>query len=248
MGSANMHTPPTEGTSDIASTALPAPVDRYFRHVLAEQGRPIHRVQMAQAGALRTDLRGERWLRFEAQQIVQPAQRSFCWDAVVCVMPLLRLRVRDAYREGIGSGQVRLWSAITLASARDTPELNAAALHRYLAEAVWYPTALLPAAGVQWSSIDEHRALATLSDGGNTVSLEFRFNEANEVSAVYAPGRWRRVGGSYVQTPWQGHFRDYRLCQGVLVPGAGEVGWYTDGKLQIVWKGQIGSLAFEFAR
>ncbi|WP_425532220.1 DUF6920 family protein [Aromatoleum anaerobium] len=48
---------------------------------------------------------------------------------------------------GVGSGQAQLLSAVTVASDRDKPELNSGSLHRYLAEAVWYPTALLPSAG-----------------------------------------------------------------------------------------------------
>ena len=79
-------------------------------------------------------------------------------------------------------GRVSLFSAFTLSSSANIPELNSGALHRYLAEAVWYPTALLPQAGVQWSPIDEHSALATLTDNGETVSLEFRFNDAGEVT------------------------------------------------------------------
>jgi hypothetical protein len=55
---------------------------------------------------------------------------------------------------------------------------------RYLAEAVWLPTALLPVNGVRWSPIDENRALATLQgDDDVSVSLEFRF-ENNDVVGV----------------------------------------------------------------
>lgn len=93
---------------------------------------------------------------------------------------------------GAGSGKVRLQSATTVASDRNEPELKAGALHRYLAEAVWYPTALLPGAGVQKSPIDDARAVATLTDGGNTVSLELRFNEAGEALVVHTLGHWHR--------------------------------------------------------
>ena len=32
----------------------------------------------------------------------------------------------------------------------------------------------------------------------------------------------------------------------MLVPARGEVGWYSDGRLDIVWKGDITSLEYEF--
>ena len=106
--------------------------------------------------------------------------------------PLLHLRVRDALLEGRGGGRVDLLSAIKLGADADRPELNAGALHRFLAEAVWYPTALLPSDRLAWSPIDERKALATLTSHGTTVSLEFHFNREGEVAAVYTPQRWAR--------------------------------------------------------
>ena len=35
-------------------------------------------------------------------------------------------------------------------------------LMRFLAEAAWYPTALLPSQGVRWQGADERSAFATL--------------------------------------------------------------------------------------
>jgi hypothetical protein len=94
-------------------------------------------------------------------------------------------------------------------TAHSQPELNAAALHRYLAEAVWYPTALRPHAGLSWAAIDQRSALATLTDAGVTVTLEFRFGANDEVTGVYTPGRYRQVGRRFELTPWEGHFSNY---------------------------------------
>jgi hypothetical protein len=225
---------------------LPDPVHRYVKHVLGDEQRPIRIMRMKQSGELRTDPRRARWMKFRAEHMVTPESRTFSWDARVQVLPLLHLRVRDAYVDGVGSGQVQLLSTVTVASDRNRPELNTASLHRYLAEAVWYPTALLPSAGVQWSPVDDRSAAATLSDFGNTVSLEFRFNDLAEVVGIHTAGRWNRTAKGYELTPWEGHFSGYRSHQGVLVPTRGEVGWYANGRLEIVWKGKITSLEYEF--
>jgi hypothetical protein len=172
-------------------------------------------MRMSQTGVLRTDLRCERCMRFQAEHLVRPPSRSFSWDARARILPLVHVRVRDNYAEGVGSGEVRLLSALTLASDSGKPELNSASLHRYLAEAVWYPTALLPSAGVQWSPIDDSKAIATLTDAGTTVSLEFRFNDADEIAAVYATGRWYRSREGYELRPWEGRFRGAWRREGV---------------------------------
>ncbi len=118
-------------------------------------------------------------------------------------------------------------------------------MHRYLAEAVWYPTALLPRAGLQWTPIDDRKALATLTDQGTSVALEFRFNAADEVSGVYAAGRYRKVGRRYQLTPWEGHFTRYQVRDGMRVPIEGEVGWYLSGEWQPVWSGTLTDLRYE---
>ena len=225
---------------------LPAPVARYLKHVL-RGGQPlIRRLRMKQTGRLRISAQSSQWLRFRAEQVTDPVSVSFEWDARVSIMPLVHVHVRDAYANGRASSRVRLLSVIPMAGESGRPELNSGALHRYLAEAVWYPTALLPSTALQWSPIDDTRALATLSDAGTTVSLEFRFNDALEVTSVYTPGRWEKVARGYRQTPWEGFFHDYRQKANMLVPSGGEVGWYKDGQWQQVWAGGIVGAEYEF--
>jgi hypothetical protein len=229
-----------------ALDGLPPPVVRYFKRVLRE-GQPfIREAQLEQAGRLRTGTRSNRWLSFEARHVIAPSAPGFVWDARVSLLPLLHLRVRDAYARGTGSGRVSLFS-MTLAAESGGEPLNSGALHRYLAEAVWYPTALLPGASLEWSSMDNSRALATLTDSGITVSLEFRFDSEGEVTGIYTPGRWGKFGKEYRQVPWEGHFRHYREQHGMLVPSGADVGWDSEGELQPVWEGRIRRVSYQFA-
>lgn len=218
---------------------LPPAVQRYLERALGNGGRALSPVRLHQLGSLRTDTDSTRWLRFRAVHQVDPTRREFSWTARVRIAPFLHLRVCDAYANGIGSGRVQLLSMLTLASDSGGHELNAGALHRYLAEAVWYPAALLPSAGVEWRAVGTDSAVATLADAGNTVSLEFRFDRDGDVASIYTPARWQRHGEGYRQCPWEGHFSDYRLHQGLRIPFKAEVGWHASGALGIVWRGEI---------
>jgi hypothetical protein len=221
---------------------VPAPVARYLRLALPSL-QTIRQVRIQQTGALRTDASSARWMPFDAEHIVAPAATGFVWNARVRIAPLLHVRVRDGFIDGRGSGQVSLWSAFTVSEDGGTPEMNSGSLHRYLAEAVWYPTALLPSSGLRWTAVDATTALATLTDHGVTVSLEFRFAETGEVTGIYTPARWGKFAEGYRQLPWEGHFRHYRHWGGVIVPAEGDVGWYVDDAWQVVWRGTI--TAFE---
>ena len=224
---------------------LPPPVARYLNHVLAPTARGIRLARYEQLGTLRTDPRSARWMRFSASQLIAAAPPAFVWDARVAALPLVHLRIRDSSVAGVGTGQVALFSAVRIAGARGGLEMNSGTLHRFLAEAVWCPTALLPRPGLRWQPIDETRALATLTEGGVTVSLEFRFGARDEVSSIYTSGRWGAFGGGFRQLAWEGRFRDYVEHAGVRVPAEGEVGWYLDGTWRSVWRGRVTRVEFE---
>ena len=226
---------------------LPAPVEKYFRRVLEPGQLPIRVARLRQDGVLRGDPHADRWTAFEATQLVVPAAPGFVWDARVGFAPLFHVRVRDAYVGGIGSAVVLLASAVRAASVQGGPEITAGALHRYLAEAVWVPTALLPSDRLAWTAIDQNTALATLTDAGTTVTLEFRFNAEGEVAAIYTPARWAQVDGAFRPMPWEGHFSDYRRRGNVLVPVRGEVGWIVDGEWRPVWRARLSSATYETA-
>ncbi len=226
---------------------VPAVVSRYLRLAMGTT-QHTQEVRIRQTGTLRTDVRAERWMPFEAEHIVIPPAAGFVWNARVRIAPLAYVRVRDALIDGEGSGQVSLFSAFTVSAAANTPELNSGSLHRYLAEAVWYPTALLPGPTLRWTGIDATRALATLTDHGISVSLEFRFGNAGEVTGIYTPGRWGTFADGYKQVPWEGHFRNYEERHGLFVPTEGEVGWYVDEKYHPVWKGTVTGFQFESGR
>lgn len=228
-------------------SGLPAPVARYFTRVLQQEQLLIQLARFTQAGTIRSGAQGDRWLKFEASQVVAPPAIGFLWHARVAMAPLFHVHVRDALIAGQGSGQVRILSAFTIAAAGPDLAMNSGALHRYLAEAVWYPTALLPSAKLRWSAIDENTALATLTDNGVTVSLEFRFHATGEVAGIYTPARWGSFDGGYRQVPWEGHFWNYANRGGMVVPLEGEVGWYLEGKWRSVWQGIMTQASYEFA-
>lgn len=230
-----------------ADAGLPPPVARYLQRALGDAPRAIRVARLSQSGELRTGVKARTWTDFSAEQLVVPAAPGFVWNARVA-MPLgAHVRVLDSYVAGVGAGRVSVMSAMASTAEAAAPELNSGALHRYLAEAVWYPTALLPQAGVRWSPISERAALATLEDRGTTVELEFRFDEDGDVVAIHSPGRWGRFDGAYRQVAWEGRFKDHRVVDGVRVPGYGEVGWYEGKTWQPVWRGRLGQIRFEFA-
>ena len=88
-------------------------------------------------------------------------------------------------------------------------------------------------------------ALATLTDSDITVSLEFGFGDAGQVTGIYTPGRWGKFKAGFRKAAWEGHFGIYEERDGMRIPASGEVGWYDGNQWLPVWKGQILDVSYE---
>ncbi|HEX5819250.1 MAG TPA: DUF6544 family protein [Gemmatimonadales bacterium] len=224
---------------------LPAPVARYFRTVLRD-GQPIpRRARIEQHGTFAVKATPDGWRPFTAVQQFTAHPAGFVWDARIRMAPGLDFLVRDAFVNGRGSMYGTILGLIPVVDVHDTPDIAAGALVRFLAEAVWLPTALLPSQGVRWAPIDSTSARATLTSGGTTVSLDFHFGADGLVERIYAPARGRDVAGTSVPTPWEGRWLAYAERGGVLVPVRGEVAWILPAGPLPYWRGEIGAVAYD---
>jgi hypothetical protein len=227
---------------------LPLPVQRYFRAVLTE-GQPIvAAVRVAHAGQFNMDETHAKWRAFTSDQLVITRRPGFDWDARIRLAPGLHVFVHDAYVAGEGFLHAALGGLITVADLRGTPEVAEGELLRFLAEAAWYPTALLPSQGVRWDAIDDTSARASLVDGATTVSLVFRFDAEGLIHTAHAAARSRTVNGALVATPWQGRFWAHEVRGGMRIPLHGEVAWLLPERPLSYWRGRITDIVYEFAR
>jgi hypothetical protein len=225
---------------------LPAPVQKYFRSVL-KGGQPIvSTVYIELSGTFNMSDTGEKWKRFTSTQRVIAQRPGFDWEGRIEMMPGLTARVHDAYIAGEGVLHATLFGLVSLANLHDTPEIAQGELMRFLAEAAWYPTALLPSQGVQWKAIDDLSAKATLIDGATALTLLFRFDENGLIKSVRAEARGRTVAGAVIPTPWEGQWSNYELRDGMRIPTEGEVAWLLPEGPKPYFRGRITSLRYEF--
>ncbi len=236
--------PPAKRVDFSRFGSLPEPVQRYLRMALKDGQEYIHIACFQQEGKLMTNPDAETWSHFTAEQHVHARKPGFLWNAKISMAPLFHVRVVDSYIKGRASGSVLLLSAYTVASEQDEERLNSGALFRYLAEAVWYPTALLPGNEVAWSPLGRDRARATLTDSGVTVSLEFTFNERGEIARIYTTERYGLFNGEYKKYPWEGRFSNYIEKNGMKIPRSGEVGWHLTGGFWLFWKGELARIEY----
>ena len=224
---------------------LPESVARHLRQVLPE-GTPIIRaVEVVHRGTFNMSQTGEQWKPFTSRQHVVTHPPGFVWDGRVSMAPGLDVHVHDAYVGGEGVLEPAILGLVTLVKLRDRGEVARGELMRFMAEAAWYPTALLPSQGMQWEPIDASSARATLVDGAIRLSMTFHFGADGLLDTIRAEGRGRTVGDQVIHTPWEGRMSNYQRRDGLLIPLDGEVAWLTpEGRLPY-WRGTITELRYD---
>ena len=160
---------------------LPAPVQRFFRAVFKDGQAMVASVDIGHTGTFNLAAAGpDQWQPFSSKQRSTMRRPGFVWDGRVSLLPGVAVHVHDAYVAGEGLLHPAVMGLVSLTELLgSSPEPGGVAhgeFMRWFAEAAWYPTALLPSQSVRWSAVDDHSALATVSDGAVSVTLLFRFD------------------------------------------------------------------------
>jgi hypothetical protein len=226
---------------------LPAPVQRYFRAALKEGQPIIAAVTVELAGTFNLSATEERWKPFTSRQRIVARRPGFLWDAQVSMLPGVVVRVVDSYIAGEGLLRAAILGMFTVADVSGGGEIARGEFMRFFAEAAWYPTALLPSQGVRWEAVDDRSANATIVDGPLTLTLLFRFNDADLIDSFRAEARGAGVGKEMVMVPWEGNWSNYQTRDGMTVPFTGEVAWMRPEGRKSYFLGAITSLTYEYS-
>ncbi len=226
---------------------LPPPVQLYFRRALKPGQKIVAGVEISHVGTFNMSQHGQRWRPFSSDQRVVTQRPGFVWSGRINLFAGAAAFVHDAYVAGHGILRPTLLGIFSLGKQQHGDALDRAELIRYLAEAAWYPTALLPSQGVSWSAVDEHSANATLRDGPSIVTLLFRFNEHGMIASASSDARGAVDGGVLIMRPWEGRWSTYRRRDGMRIPTSGEASWLVHGRRMPYWRGVVTSLTYGFA-
>ena len=194
-------------------------VQRYFAKVLTPNQPLVHHVYLEQTGTFNRSFQQPQWDTFllHASALPPHAQassgtRPSAWGrASTCVWSTPMWPEQAPLQPSV-------LGLVDLAGQQGGADIARGELMRYLAEAVWYPTALLPGQGVQWTAVDAQSALATLTDGALTVALTFHFDAQGWVQRITSDARSAMVDGTLVPMPWEAVVSDYQLRDGMWVP------------------------------
>lgn len=199
-------------------TGLPDPVQRYFRHVL-KPGQPyVRSVRLRHDGQFKTDLK-KNWIDITGEEYFVAEKPAYIWNGTTTWFSAC-----DQYVAQRGSLTVRLLGTIPVVQGSG-PSYDQGELLRWLGEAVWFPTSLLPGGPVVWSPIDDNSASLTLTDHGLTISCQMYFDKKGEIVRYQA----QRYIDTTHRLSWTGQLSDYREVDGIRIPFHASAAWVIDG-------------------
>lgn len=237
--------PPDSAFAPAMLESLPPPVARYLRAVLRDGAPLAWRGVVRHEGGFRADTASTASWPFRSVQHFTTRPPGFVWDARMRLAPGVDVFVRDALAGGEGSVAARVAAVYPVSDVRDSTDLVAGALLRWLAETAWFPTALLPGQAVTWTAVDDSTARASAAAGPQEVSLDFHFGTDSLVAYVRADARPRLAGAARLPTPWRGTWSEWAWYGDVRVPTRGEVAWELASGPFTYWRGRVVELSSE---
>ncbi len=155
---------------------LPVVVQKWMNYSGVIGKSTISTVFLIQDLQLKLKPEQENWSQGSAEQYFTIQPPSFNWDIETQMNPLMSAIGRDKFENGKGEMLIKLFGLIPVADVKNEEKINQAALQRYLAEIVWFPSAAMSEYLV-WEEIDEFSAKATMEYNGTKGSGIFYFDE-----------------------------------------------------------------------
>lgn len=193
---------------------LPAPVQRYFKHVLKEEQTYINYARIKHEGQFKTGI-DKNWIKIKGEQYATTEKPGFIWKGTTATFV-----ARDMYIADKGRLIVSFLSLFNVVNAKGE-QYNQGELLRWLGESILYPTNFLPSERLQWFSLDSNTAQLTFKYNGLSLFFKIRFNEIGEITEMETK---RYMDKKNLET-WVIKVSDYKKLNMVVIPTTFDVLW-----------------------
>lgn len=219
------------------SRALPELIERRLERNLPAASRSASGTLFHQTGTIR--LGADRpWMPFTAEQTVDAAKVGFVWHARFRMAPLVTGVVEDAFEDGKGRLDAKIWGVIPVAHARGL-DIDRGESQRYLGELAWCPMALSQNTELRFEPVDERTVKVWAFDEQTYVDL--RFDDEGDIVGTRTTTRVREDKA----VPWEGRFWGYRDFGPLRAPAFAEVWWDEPQGPFVYWKGEMTDLELQ---
>ena len=203
---------------------LPEIVQKWMRNSGVIGKERIVSVRLKQEGEMKTKPENK-WMPFRAEQYFDVDNSAFVWATEVDFLPMVKMSGRDKFTRGKGEMLIKLAALIPVVDEGNNEKINTAAMIRYMAEMVWFPSAALNA-DIKWKPIGVNSVQATFTCYGKMVSGIFKFSDNGEMQSFEAK-RYYGAGKDATLETWLVKAETYKEFNfnGFKIPNKCSVTW-----------------------
>lgn len=217
----------------------PELIQNYFSKVVEKNSEIPLFVSVKQKSEFKTEINSE-WFPMESDQYFTTNEPNFVWFSEYETSSFFWINAIDSYISGKGNMLIKLNSSITIADSWGI-ELDKSGLFRYISEAVFFPTKLIPSENLIWNVLDSNIAEIKFNNGDLSVVAKLFFRSDKTIERIETYDKYRALDDGFRKSLYSVYFSDYKLISNsFLVPTYMETEWqlpsgtFKFGKFNIV--------------
>lgn len=223
---------------------LPEPVKNWLQKSGVVGKKSITAVEIKQSGLMKLSPDQKKWYQPEARQYIAVSKPSFLWQVDLPIIPLINTKGRDLFYQGDASMIIKIASLLPVVNQDANDKLNQSALHRFLLELPWYPTAALNDY-LSWEKIDSNSARATINYQGVEAAAVFNFDQEGNLISTEAM-RYKESDEDAERIKCVGELHSFKTVDGIKVPTEIDVSWYLEEEKFTWFKVKVEKISLEY--
>lgn len=128
-------------------------------------------VNLTQTGLMKLEPKQIEWYKPKAEQLITVNEPGFLWQVDLAMLPVIKTKGRDLFYQGNASMLIQIAYLLPIVDQKTNAKINESALHRFLLELPWYPTAALNDY-LLWEEVNSTTARATINYRGTKAAAE----------------------------------------------------------------------------
>lgn len=205
-----------------AISRLPIAVQKWLNNIKVIGKTQISNVYLTQELQLKLNPNQENWNTGKAEQYFTVNPPAFNWSINTKTNAILNVVGRDKFENGNGEMQIKLLSLIPVVDVKNNDKINQASLQRYLAEIIWFPTAVLNK-NITWEHINDNSAKATIKVNKTKGTGIFHFDNSGNFQ-MFTTLRYKDINDT-IPKLWTVTAIKTEEINGIKIPVECEASW-----------------------
>ena len=207
--------------------SLPEPVKKWMKKINLRGKHMVFNARIRQHCQMRMTPEQGDWTDAIALQYVSTYSPAYIWKVRMNMYPFIDITGRDLFLNGKGDMKINILSLLPVVDVSGY-KIDEGSMQRYLAECVWYPSALL-SDSIQWRLINNNSAEATMHYKGTNASVTFHFTPDGDLQKVSAM-RFQGDDEAGEKKEWTIDILQTNVFNGLTLPSKVEVTWKSNGE------------------